>query len=129
MDIDPEKRTALLEQAALGGEETIGGLTLRPLTYGSHSLYMRLKLACEESGPVDSSFTLASFIYLHSQPVPALAALYARPEQLAAAIVVFMADKPFDYFQQFEEWMNRQVGQYAASRLQASGNLDPDPKV
>ncbi len=129
MDIDPEKRTGLLEQAALGGEETIGGLTLRPMTYGSHSLFMRLKLACEETGPIDSNFSLASFVYVHSQPPRVLAALYAKPAQLAAEVVAFMTDKPVTYFRQFEEWSGRQSNQYLASLTQALGQPDSDPKV
>ena len=129
LDIDPEKRTGLLEQAALGGEETINGLALRPMTYGTHSLYMRLKMACGIDGEVDHNFALAAFVWIHSQTVEALAARYAKPAELIADIFAYMADKPFSYFRQFEEWSGRQMNQYLASITQASGASSEDPKV
>ena len=129
MDIDPEKRTGLLEQAALSGEEEIGGLKLRPMTYGTHSYLQRLKLACEEQGGIDDNFYKAAFVFLHCKPVAYLAANYAHPQKIAAEIVEFMFGKPYSYFQQFEEWRDRQISQYAASVTQSTVTETEDPKV
>ena len=129
MDIDPEKRTGLLEQAALAGEEEIGGLTLRPLTYGTHSFYKRIKIACEEQGGIDDNFAKAAFVFIHSKPAPYLASRYPHPKQLAADIAEFMLAHPFDYFAQFDEWASRQMAQYSASMTATSGAGTEDPKV
>ena len=73
-NIDPEKRTGLLEQAALSGAETIGGLNLRPMTAATWSLHQRIKRAAGEEDGDDWSFNIFSFAYLHSQPVEKLRA-------------------------------------------------------
>jgi len=129
MDIDPEKRTTLLEQAALGGEETIGGLTLRPIVATTQSLYMRLMQTCQEEGPVDSLFTIAALVYLHSRPMSTLTLLYTKPAQLAAQVLAFMADKSYEDIHQFREWCVRQNEQFNATQIRLETASDPDPKV
>ena len=129
MDIDPEKRSGLLEQAALAGEEQIGGLTLRPMTYGTHSFYERIRIACEEQGRVDENFAKAAFVYLHSKPKTYLAAQYAFPKQLAAEVAAFMLEHPFGYFAQFDEWASRQMEQYRASITATTSPGADDPKA
>jgi hypothetical protein len=129
MDIDPEKRTGLLEQAALAGEEEIGGLTLCPMTYGTHSFYQRIQIACEEQGNVDENFAKAAFVFIHSKPKSYLASQYPYPKKLAAEIAEFMLEHPFGYFAQFDEWAARQMAQYRASITASAGAGTDDPKV
>ena len=93
MDIDPEKRTGLLEQAALAGEETINGLTLRPMTAATWSLHQRVKRAAGEQDGEDWSFNIFSFVFINSQPVAKLRACYAAPGALLADIFDFMAER------------------------------------
>jgi hypothetical protein len=129
MDIDPEKRTGLLEQAALGGEETIGGLTLRPIVATTQSLYMRLMQTCQEEGPVDSLFQISALVYLHSRPISTLTLLYTKPGQLAAQVLAFMADKTYEDIIQFREWCLRQAEEFDATRTRVESASDSDPKV
>jgi hypothetical protein len=130
MDIDPEKRSGLLEQAALAGEEEIGGLTLRPMTAATWSLHQRLKRAAGEQDGEDWSFNIFSFVFLHSQPVPKLRAGYTRPELLLAEIFDFMAaHQPADAML-WKSWMEGQMAQFSASITAAASATGPeDPKA
>lgn len=129
MDIDPEKRTGLLEQAALAGEETINGLTLRPMTAATWSLHQRVKRAAGEQDGEDWSFNIFSFVFINSQPVAKLRACYAAPGALLADIFDFMAERqPADAIA-WKEWMERQMEQFSASMTQALGAGSEDPKV
>ena len=129
MDIDPEHRTALLEQAALGGEETIAGLTLRPMTAATWSLHQRLKRAAGEEDGDDWSFNIFSFVYIHSAPVEQLRARYAQPAALCADIFDFMNRRQPAEAVYFKEWMERQMAQFNASMIQAVGAGTDDPKA
>ena len=129
MDIDPEKRTGLLEQAALAGEEEIGGLTLRPMTAATWSLHQRIKRAAGEQDGEDWSFNIFSFVYIHSQPIAKLRACYSTPHALLADIFDFMAEKQPADAVQWREWMERQMAQFSASMTQALGSGAEDPKV
>jgi hypothetical protein len=126
MDIDPEKRTGLLEQAALGGEETIGGLTLHPMTAASWSLHQRVKRVAGEQDGDDWSFNVFSFAWLHSQPVSKLRANYARPEALLAEIFDFMAERQPAEVMTWKPWMERQMEQFSASITQAVSASAPE---
>lgn len=129
-DIDPEKRTGLLEQAALAGEEEIGGLTLRPMTAATWSLHQRIKRAAGEQDGEDWSFNIFSFVFIHSQPINKLRASYARPEALLAEIFDFMAEKQPADAMLWKEWMERQMSQFSASITAAVGGAAPeDPKA
>jgi hypothetical protein len=129
MDIDPEKRTGLLEQAALAGEEQIGGLTLRPMTAATWSLHQRIKRAAGEQDGDDWSFNIFSFVFIHSQPVAKLRGSYARPESLVAEIFDFMSERPAADAVLWKEWMERQMAQFSASMTQALDGGTEDPKV
>jgi hypothetical protein len=129
MDIDPEKRTGLLEQAALAGEETIGGLTLRPMTAATWSLHQRIKRAAGEQDGEDWSFNIFSFVFLHSQPVEKLRAAYARPDALLAQIFDFMSEHQAAEAATWKDWMERQMAQFSASLTQAFGTGAEDPKA
>ena len=129
MDIDPEKRTELLEAAALAGDETIAGLTLRPMTGATWSLHQRLKRAAGEEDGDDWSFNVFSFVYIHSAPIDQLRARYAQPAALCADIFDFMNRRqPAEAFY-FKEWMTRQLAQNNASMIQAAGAGPDDPKA
>lgn len=129
MDIDPEKRSGLLEQAALAGEEEIGGLTLRPMTAATWSLHQRIKRAAGEQDGDDWSFNIFSFVFVHSQPVSKLRAFYARPEALVADIFDFMSERQAADAVLWKEWMERQMQQFSASMTQAIGGGGEDPKA
>jgi hypothetical protein len=129
MDIDPEKRSGLLEQAALAGEEEIGGLTLRPMTAATWSLHQRIKRAAGEQDSDDWSFNIFSFVFIHSQPVSKLRAFYARPEALVADIFDFMSERQAADAVLWKEWMERQMQQFSASMTQAIGGDGEDPKA
>ena len=129
MDIDPEKRSGLLEQSALAGEEEIGGLTLRPMTAATWSLHQRIKRAAGEQDGDDWSFNIFSFVFVHSQPVSKLRAFYARPEALVADIFDFMSERQAADAVLWKEWMERQMQQFSASMTQAIGGGGEDPKA
>jgi len=129
MDIDPEKRTGLLEQAALAGEETINGLTLRPMTAATWSLHQRIKRTAGEQDGDDWSFNIFSFVYIHSQPVAKLRACYATPQALLADIFDFMLERQPADAVVWKEWMERQMAQFSASMTQALGGGLEDPKA
>jgi hypothetical protein len=119
-DIDPEKRTGLLEQAALSGAETIGGLNLRPMTAATWSLHQRIKRAAGEEDGDDWSFNIFSFAYLHSQPVEKLRANYARPAALLSEIFDFMGEHHPAEAMTWKPWMELQMEQFAATLTQTT---------
>lgn len=133
MDIDPEKREGLLEAAALGGEETIAGLSLRPMTAATWSLHQRLKRAAGELDGEDWSFNIFSFAYIHSQPIAKLRASYARPEVLLGEIFDFMAERGPADAMLWKPWFEQQMEQFSASITQAvssvGGESEPSPKA
>jgi hypothetical protein len=129
MDIDPEKRTELLEAAALSGEQTIAGLSLRPMTYGTYSLYQRLKGAAASSSDSDFSFAIAASVFIHSQPVEKLRANYARPQHLIEEIFDFMNERAASDFVAWMPWVGEQMEQFNASLTQANSAGGEDPKV
>ena len=126
MDIDPEKREGLLETAALGGEETIAGLTLRPMTAATWSLHQRLKRAAGELDGEDWSLNIFSFAYIHSQPINKLRASYARPEALLGEVFDFMAERSPGDAMLWKPWFERQMEQFSASITQAVSAGDPE---
>jgi len=131
MDIDPEKREGLLEAAALGGQETIGGLTLQPMTGLSYTIHNKVKgIAGAQSE--DLIFSLFSFAYVHAQPVEKLRSLFATPHVLLDEIVGFMSEhEPGDAFI-WKPWSERQMEQLHASitRVFDSGQSgSQSPKV
>lgn len=129
MDIDPEKRTGLLEQAALGGTETIGGLELRPMTAATWSLHQRLKRAAGDPDGDDWSLNLFSYIWLHSQPVAKLRASYAKPESMLPEVFDFMASKQAGEAIQWKGWMERQMETFAASLTETAAGGPEGPKT
>jgi hypothetical protein len=129
MDIDPEKREGLLEAAALQGNETINGLTLRPMTYGTYSLYQRLKNAAGGSSEMDFSFAIAAAAFIHSQPVEKLRANYTRPQQLVEEIFDFMNERPASDFAAWMPWVAAQMEQFNASLTQATSSQGEGPKA
>jgi hypothetical protein len=125
MDIDPEKRSGLLEQAAYIGNETVGGLALRPVTSATWSLLARLKnsfITGENAG--DYAFAVYSFVYLHSVPLIDIRRRIATLDDLTADIYEFMDTRaPGDMFQ-FLGWITRQVEMVAAT-ITSSGGSGP----
>jgi hypothetical protein len=111
-DIDPEQRGALLETGALEGAQEIAGLTLRPMTAATYSLHQRLKTA---AGETDWSFTLFSFVWLHSQTVERLRASVGKPAALLPEIFDFMDGRNPADAMLFRPWMDAQLEQFAAS--------------
>jgi hypothetical protein len=131
MDIDPEKRASLLEDSVLGGEETVEGLKLRPMTAATWSLHQRLKKAADDSEGEDWSFNVFSFVFLHNRPTDKLRAYYARPSLLLPEVYEFMDTRSPTDALKFKPWMERQMEQFAATITQSAigGDADADPKV
>ena len=129
MDIDPEKRESLLEASALGGEEQINGLTLRPVTAATWSLLARLKNSFVTGEPdPDYAFAVYSFIYLHSLPISDIRRRIATIDDLRADIYEWMdAQAPADIFA-FTPWITGQIERVSATITQTlggSGSADP----
>jgi hypothetical protein len=120
-DLDPEQRATLLENATLGGEETIAGLTLRPMTAATWSLHQRLKRAAGEDDGNDWSLNIFAFVFLHSQPLAKLRAAYGKPETLLGEVFDFMAGRQPADAMLWRGWMERQMEQFTASLTQPSG--------
>ena len=131
MDIDPEKRSGLLEQAALGGSENINGLELRPMTLGTWSLHRRIKASANETYGEDWTFDLMAFVFLHNAPEQKLRASFGRPEALVPEIFDFMQTRHPSDVAAFQPWVKSQMDQFSAS-LTASdpvaGAIVNDPK-
>lgn len=120
MDIDPEKRELLLEASALGGEEQINGITLRPVTAATWSLLARLKnsfVTGEQDG--DYAFSVYSFVYLHSMPISDIRRRVATIDDIKADVYEWMDKQaPADMFA-FTPWITAQMERVAATITQA----------
>lgn len=119
MDIDPEKREALLEASALGGEEQISGITLRPVTAATWSLLARLKnsfVTGEQDG--DYAFSVYSFIYLHSLPISDIRRRIATIDDLRADIYEWMDNRAPADMLAFTPWITGQMERVAATITQ-----------
>jgi hypothetical protein len=132
MDIDPEKRDVLLEASALGGEEQIAGITLRPVTAATWSLLTRLKNSFVTGEPDgDYAFAVYSFIYLHSMPITDIRRRIATLDDLRADVYEWMDKQaPADMFA-FTPWITGQMERVAATITQ-SASVEPTadgPKV
>jgi hypothetical protein len=132
MDIDPEKRDVLLEASALGGEEQIAGLTLRPVTAATWSLLTRLKNSFVTGEPDgDYAFAVYSFIYLHSMPITDIRRRIATLDDLRADVYEWMdGQAPADMFA-FTPWITGQMERVAATITQST-SVEPaadGPKV
>jgi hypothetical protein len=131
IDIDPEKRTGLLQQAALGSEEIIEGLTLRPMTNGSLSLWRELALL-NEGYRKESNFSLYSMVFLQSQPMAKIRSAFADPSKLLPDLFDFMESRPLGDSKHFREWYDRQIEMIVASTIKTDPVLEPaaeGPKV
>lgn len=132
-DIDPEKRTDLLETAALEGEQTINGLALRPMTYGTYSLLQRVKHAAGDTDASDLTFAVAAAVFIHSQPLDKLRASYGRPADMIVEIFDFMNERSPSDFGAWVAWVGNQMEQFRASLVQTfapgGSSDDPSPKA
>jgi hypothetical protein len=132
-DIDPEKRTGLLEQAALGANQNINGLDLRPVTSATWSLLSRLKnnfITGEQDG--DYAFAVYSFVYLHSLPISDIRKRIATIDDLRGDIYEWMDSRPVEDLFSFVPWITAQMEQVAATITQAApspATSDNAPKV
>jgi len=127
MDIDPEKRAGLLEQATFAGNEQVNDLSLRPITSATWSLLGRLKngfVTGEQSG--DYAFNVYSFVYLHSRPIADIRRRIATIDDLTADIFEFMDTRPPGDMFAFLPWITRQVEMVAAS-ITAGGTVATAP--
>ena len=121
MDIDPEKRNGLLEDAILGGEETINGLTLRPVSAATWSLLSRMKngfVTGQNDG--DYAFGVYSFVFLHSRPLSEIRAKVATLDALVADVYAFMDTRPVEDLFAFVPWITSQMERIAATVTQAA---------
>jgi len=125
MDIDPEKRDVLLEASALGGEEQIAGITLRPVTAATWSLLTRLKNSFVTGEPDgDYAFAVYSFIYLHSMPITDIRRRISTLDDLRADVYEWMDKQaPADMFA-FTPWITSQMERVAATITQ-SASVEP----
>lgn len=132
MDIDPEKREALLEVSALGGNEQVNGLDLRSITSATWSLLARLKnsfITGEQDG--DYAFAVYSFVYLHSKPISDIRRKVSTVDDLRADIYDFMDTRQVEDLFSFVPWITAQMERIAATITQAApaaGGTD-GPKV
>jgi hypothetical protein len=126
-DIDPEKRAEALETAALGGEEQINGITLRPVTAATWSLLARLKnsfVTGEQDG--DYAFSVYSFVYLHSMPISDIRRRVATIDDIKADVYEWMDKQaPADMFA-FTPWITGQMERVAASITQTVSSAPSD---
>lgn len=129
MDIDPEKRTSLLEAAALGGSEEVNGIELRQVTAATWSLLARLKnsfVTGEQDG--DYAFGVYSFVFLHSKPIADIRRRVATIDELKADIYDFMDTRPVEDLFAFVPWITSQMERVAATITQAAPEAE-SPKV
>lgn len=128
-DIDPEKRTELLENAACAGSEEIAGVTLRPMTATTFSLWNRFKSQLLEDGS-DWALSAFAFAHIHSVPKEKLRAAYIDPKALLGEIYAWMDTRQASDAALFLPFMSRQMEQFQASdsrvlRSTAEDALDP----
>jgi hypothetical protein len=131
MDIDPEKRSGLLEQAAFGGNQEIHGLELRPVTAATWSLLSRLGNHFVTGVPSsDNAFAVYSFVYLHSKPLSEIRRRIAVIDDLRADIYDFMDARPVEDMFAFLPWITAQMEHVAATiTASAPGAGTADPKA
>lgn len=122
IDIDPEKREGLLRQAALGGEEVIEGLTLRPMTNGTLSLWRELAVL-NDGYRKESSFSVYSMVFLQSQPQEKIRASFSDPSKLLPDIFDFMESRPLGDIKHFRTWYDRQIEMIVASTIKSDSAL------
>ena len=130
-DIDPEQRATRLENGALGGNTTINGLTLRPMTLGTWSLHHRLKDAALSKD--DWTFDLFSFVWMHQAPEAAVREAFVRPNLAMVDIFAFMNSRSAADIPAFQPWVKEQMDNFAATLTKAQsepgeGGSDLDPK-
>lgn len=121
MDIDPEKREVLLEASALGGNEQVNGLELRPITSATWSLLARLKnsfVTGEQDG--DYAFAVYSFVYLHSMPIMDIRKRIATIDDLRGDIYEWMDTRPVEDMFAYVPWITAQMERVAATVTQAA---------
>lgn len=131
IDIDPEKREGLLRQAALGGEEVIEGLTLRPMTNGTKSLWCELA-ALSDGNRRDAGFNIYSMVFLQSQPQSKIRASFSDPSKLLPELYDFMENRPLGDYTKFRQWYDRQIEMIVASTIKSDAVLEAageSPKV
>lgn len=126
MDIDPEKRSGLLEQAALGANQDINGLELRPITAATWSLLSRLGngFITGQTENNDYAFSVYSFVYLHSKPLSEIRRRIATIDDLRGDIYEFMDTRPVEDLFSFVPFITSQMEQVAATITQAAPASD-----
>ena len=126
MDIDPEKREGLLEAAALGSNQQIEGIELRPVTAATWSLLSRLGnsfITGKQDG--DYAFAVYSFVYLHSKPISEIRRRIATIDDLRADIYEYMDSNEVANVFAFTPWITQQMEQVAATITAATPSLEP----
>lgn len=124
-EIDPEKRTELLETATLGGNQLINGVELRPVTSATWSLLSRLGnsfITGAQDG--DYAFAVYSFVYLHSKPISEIRRKIATVDDLRADIYEFMDTRPVEDVFRFVPYITAQMEQIAATITQSAPALE-----
>lgn len=130
MDIDPEKREVLLEASALGGNEQVNGLDLRPITSATWSLLARLKnsfVTGEQDG--DYAFAVYSFVYLHSMPIMDIRKRISTIDDLRCDIYEWMDTRPVEDMFAYVPWITAQMERVAATVTQAAPAGAASPKA
>ena len=124
-DLDPEKRADLLQTAALGGNQIINGVELRPVTSATWSLLSRLGNAFITGRQDDSdySFAVYSFVYLHSKPITDIRRKIATVDELRADIYEFMDTRPVEDVFRFVPYITAQMEQIAATITQSAPSV------
>jgi hypothetical protein len=130
MDIDPEKRTGLLEAAALSGNETVNGLNLRPVTSATWSLLARLGNSFVTGQKDDDyAWSVYSFVYLHSKPLADIRRKVATLDDLRGDIYEWMDARPVEDVFKFVPYITRQIEQVAATITAIAPSGDASPKA
>ena len=110
MDIDPEKRDILLETAVLQGNETVNGLSLRPITSATWSLLTRQDNPFITGAKnTDYAFAVYSFVWMHNRSLSEVRRMVGDPEALKAAIYEWMDTRPVGEMFEFVPWITNQV--------------------
>ncbi len=130
MDIDPEKRTGLLEAAALSGNETVNDLNLRPVTSATWSLLARLGNSFVTGHKDDDyAWSVYSFVYLHSKPLSEIRRKVATLDDLRGDIYEWMDTRPVEDVFKFVPYITRQIEQVAATITAIAPSGDVSPKA
>lgn len=123
-DIDPEHRNALLEQAALGGPQTHGGITVRPMTIRTYSLYYMLVGRLEKP---DWTFRLYSFVWLHSIPEERISLVPTAPDAAVRDVYQFMDTVEMESVLMLRNWMESELDKLAATITASNAALAAQP--